>query len=72
MPPSRMGWCKLHNHRDTYLEQQQTEKIEVERRRKDTNHKSVRLLSRVAFWGGHKSAPVGPKHMLSPQLSAPH
>ncbi len=33
------------------------------------NQESVRLLSRVAFWGGgHKSAPVSHKHMLS-QLS---
>jgi hypothetical protein len=44
-----------YSHRDTYLEQQKTEKIETnlgERRRYDTNHDSVRLLSRVAFWGG--------------------
>ncbi len=39
-----------------------------ERRRRDTNHESVRLLSRAAFWGGggHKSAPVTHKHMLCP------
>jgi hypothetical protein len=28
------------------------------------NQESVRLLFRVAFWGGHKSAPVSHKHML--------
>ncbi len=26
-----------------------------ERRRQDTNHESIRMLSMVAFWGGHKN-----------------
>ncbi len=44
----------------------------AERRRKDTNQESVRLLSRVAFWGGHKSAHVSHKHMLfHPPFSPP-
>ncbi len=59
-------------HRDRYLEKQQTEKIEIEVRDVDSNQESVRMLSRVAFWGGYKSAPFRHKHMLSPQPSAPH
>ncbi len=40
-------------HRDTYLEQQQTEKLETEARDVD-RIRSVRMLSMVAFWGGLK------------------
>jgi hypothetical protein len=32
----------------------------------DTNQESVRKLSRVAFWGGHKISPVRHKYMLTP------
>jgi hypothetical protein len=41
----------VYVHRDRYLEQQLTKKIETEVRDIDrTNIESVRMLSRVAFW----------------------
>ncbi len=55
-------WAPTPDHRRTYLEQQQTEKLETEvRRRKDTNHESVRMVNRVAFWGVIR---VRHKHIL--------
>jgi hypothetical protein len=37
--------------RTPYLEQYQTRKLKLgKRHRQDTNHESVRMLSRVAFW----------------------
>jgi hypothetical protein len=58
LPPGEIS--QGGNHRDRYLEQQQTEKIET--KVSDVYRiriiESVRMLSRVAFWGGHKSIPV--------------
>jgi hypothetical protein len=43
------GIAELCNHRDTYLEQQQTEKIETEVR--DVDRIRITKVSLVAFWG---------------------
>ncbi len=66
------GPCSVRcNHRDTYLEQQQTEKIETEVR--DVDKRWIRkVYACCPGWhsGGHKSAPVRHKHMLSAFRSA--
>ncbi len=56
------------NYRDTYLEQQQTEKIETEVRYVDRiqNHESVRLLSRGPSGGSKEGA-----MLTSPCLRCP-
>jgi hypothetical protein len=48
-----VAWQDWWEPRDRYLKRQQSEKIETEVRDvdRDTNHVSVRMLSRVAFWG---------------------
>ncbi len=61
------------DHRDIYLEQQQTEKIETEVKNVDRIRiTGCTLAVQGGLLGGHKSAPVRHKHMLSPLLSAPH
>ncbi len=52
-------------HRDTYLEQQETEKIETEVRHVDRILIKCMLAVQGGILGGHKSAPVSHKHMLS-------
>jgi hypothetical protein len=57
-------------HRDTYLEQQETEKIETEVRDVDRiliTEVCTCLAVQGGMLGGHKSAPVSHKHMLSPR-----
>jgi hypothetical protein len=59
-------------HRDTYLEQRQTEKLETETR--DVERIQItKVYACCVGWpsgggggGGHKSAPVRHKHMLYP------
>ncbi len=55
------------HHRDTYLEQQQTEKIETEVRGVD-RIRITKVYACCPGWpsGGHKSATVRHKHMLFP------
>jgi hypothetical protein len=51
LPPGEIS--QGGNHRDIYLEPHQTEKIETDVRDVDRIRiiESVRMLSRVAFWG---------------------
>jgi hypothetical protein len=59
---------ELYHHRGTYLEQQQTEKIETEVRDADRIRTTLKCTLAVlgGILGGYKSAPVRHKHMLSP------
>ncbi len=71
---------RIEIHRDTYLEQQQTEKNETEVRDVDTNHESVRMLSRAAFGGViralrseiNNTYAIPTEYIYSLQLSSPH
>ena len=60
--------------RDTHLEQQQTEKIETEVRDVDRIRviETVRMLSRVAFWGVIRALQADTNICYTPQPSAPH
>jgi hypothetical protein len=61
--------CTAHraHHRDRYLEQQQTEKIESELRVGD-RIRITKVYASCPGWpsGGHKSPPVKHKHVLFP------
>jgi hypothetical protein len=72
LPPGEIS--QGGNHRDIYLEQQQTEKIETEVRDVDRIRviETVRMLSRVAFWRVIRSFQSNINLYYSPQSAAPH
>ncbi len=72
LTPSPASECV--SHRDTYLEQQEAETIETEVRdigrilpRRLYYSRKCTLAVQGGLLGGHKSAPVSHKHMLSPR-----